>query len=66
MAWRVATRPAKGTIEVIDQEGWDLLSTEQQGTYQSVQLFRSEQEADLFARAQVDGAKPARAKLRPH
>jgi len=64
LAWRVATRPGKGALEVIDPEDWNLLTTEQQSTYQSVNLFRTEQEADKFATGQVDAAKPIRPKLR--
>jgi hypothetical protein len=49
---------------VIGQEDWDHLTTEQQNTYQSVSLFRTEQEADKFATGRVEAAKPARCKLR--
>jgi hypothetical protein len=65
MAWRVATRPGKGALEVIDPEDWDLWTAEKQGTYQSMSLFPTEQEADKFAKAQVDAAKPGRPKLPP-
>jgi hypothetical protein len=64
MAWRVARRPGTGPLEVIDQEDWNQLTTERQNTYQSVSLFRTEQEADKFAAGQVDAAKPVRPKLR--
>jgi len=62
MSWRVATKVGKGTLEVIDPDDWAHLTTEQQDTYQGVNLFQSEQEADKFAAAQVDAAKPARGK----
>ena len=64
MAWRVATEPKKGALEVIDPEQWNHLTVEQQSTYSSVNLFGSEQEADQFARDQVDAAKPVPPKLR--
>ena len=50
---------------MIGQEDWDRLTAEQQNTYQSVSLFRTEQEADKFAAGVVEAAKPARCKLRP-
>jgi hypothetical protein len=49
---------------VIDPEDWNLLTIEQQSTYQSVNLFRTEQEADKFATDQVYASKPIRPKLR--
>jgi hypothetical protein len=64
-SWRVGTRPGKGALEVIGPEDWDHLTAEQRDTYQSVSLFRTEQEADKFATAQVDAAKPARCKVHP-
>jgi hypothetical protein len=64
MAWRVATRPGKGLLEVIDPADWDTLTTEQRTAYQSVRRFRTEQEADKFANAQVEAAKPVRPKRR--
>jgi hypothetical protein len=64
MAWRVARRPGTGPLEVIDPEDWNQLTTERQNTYQSVSLFRTEQEADKFATGQVDAAKPVRLKPR--
>jgi hypothetical protein len=62
--WRVATRPEKATLEVISPEDWARLTAEQQHTYQSVTLFRTEQEADKSAVGRVDAAKPARPQLR--
>ena len=64
MIWRVATRPGKGSLEVIDPDDWNHLTSEQQNTYQSVSLFGTEQEADQFARGKVDAARPVRPKLR--
>jgi hypothetical protein len=64
MVWRVALQPRKGALEVINPSDWEQLTTEQQSTYQSVSLFGSEQEADRFARDQVDAAKSASPKLR--
>jgi hypothetical protein len=63
MIWRVATRPKKGELEVIDPEDWDRLTAQQQDTYLSVSLFDTEQEADKFARGQVDAARVVRPKL---
>lgn len=63
MSWRVATR--NGALEVIGPEDWANLTAEQRGTYHSVSLFRTEQEADKFAAGRVDAAKPARVILRP-
>jgi hypothetical protein len=63
-SWRIATRPGKGALEVIGPEDWDHLTAEQQNTYQSVSLFRTEQEADKFATGVVEAAKTARCKLR--
>ncbi len=57
MAWRVATRPKTALLEVIDPTEWNTLTKEQQSAYQSVSLFRTEQEADKFAKVQVDAAK---------
>jgi hypothetical protein len=66
MTWRVATRPGKAALEVIDEADWNHLTSAEQETYQSVNLFGTEQEADKFARGQVDAAKPVRPKLRMH
>jgi hypothetical protein len=67
MAWRVASRPgkAKSTLEVIDPEDWLTFTIDRQNTYESLSLFTTEQEADKFAAAQVDAAKPVRPKFRP-
>jgi hypothetical protein len=64
MSWRVATQPRTGALEVIDPEEWERLTAEQQDAYQGVNLFGSEQEADKFARGQVDAAKPGNSKRR--
>jgi hypothetical protein len=64
VAWRVATRPGKGALEVIDEAAWNHLTSVEQETYQPVNLVGTEQEADKFARAQVDATKPVRPKLR--
>lgn len=63
MSWRVATQPGKGTLQVIDPEDWTKFTTEQQSTYQSVSLFVTEQEADKFAKSQVEAANAVRTKL---
>jgi hypothetical protein len=57
MTWRVARRPKTALLEVIDPTEWDAFTAEQQNAYQSVGIFRTEQEADRFAAAQVDAAK---------
>jgi hypothetical protein len=57
MTWRVARRPKTALLEVIGPIEWDTFTAEQQNAYQSVGLFRTEQEADRFATAQVDAAK---------
>jgi hypothetical protein len=62
MAWRVARRPKTSLLEVIDPAEWDTFTEEQQSTYQSVNLFETEQEADRFATGQVDAAKALIAK----
>jgi len=62
MAWRVATRPGKPTLEVIPQGDWNTYSTATQAGFQSVKEFPTEQEADLFARGRVDTAKLEAAK----
>jgi hypothetical protein len=62
MAWRVATRPGKPTLEVISQQDWNAYSTEKQAAFQSVKAFATEQEADRFARGRVDAAKLEAAK----
>jgi hypothetical protein len=62
MTWRVATRPKSALLEVIDPTEWIAFTTEQQNAYQSVSLFSTEQEADKFAKVQVDAAKPVVAK----
>ena len=62
MAWRVAARPGKSTLEVIPQEDWNTYSTEKQVGFQSVKAFPTEQEADRFARGRVDAAKLEAAK----
>jgi hypothetical protein len=63
MAWRVALRPNTALLEVIDPEVWNQFTKEQQSTYQSVSLFGTEQEADKFAKVQVDAAKAVSSKL---
>jgi hypothetical protein len=63
MAWRVTTRPGTANLEVIDPEDWSDFSTEKQNSYESVSLFNTEQEADKFAKGQVEAAKPVRPKL---
>jgi len=45
--------------EVIDPEDWDSFSAERQLTYQSVNEFSTEQEADKFGKARVEAAKAA-------
>ena len=62
MTWRVATRAKTALFEVIDPAEWQMLTKEQQNDYQSVSLFSTEQEADKFAKVQVDAAKPVVAK----
>lgn len=63
-SWRVAMRPGRCAPEVIGPEDWARLTDEQQHTYQSVNLFRTEQDADKFAVGRVDAAKPPRPQLR--
>ena len=62
MTWRVATRPGKATLEVIDPDDWDAISNEQQQTYQLVNEFPTEQEADKFAVGQLIRALAVRPK----
>jgi hypothetical protein len=57
MIWRVATCPKTALLEVIDQDEWNQFTKERQATYQSVSLFATEQEADKFAKSQLDAAK---------
>jgi hypothetical protein len=52
-------------LEVIDQQEWNQFTKERQAAYPSVSLFATEQEADKFAKAQVDAAKAVGSKLPP-
>jgi hypothetical protein len=65
MTWRVATSPKTALLEVIDQQEWNQLTKERQAAYQAVSFFATEQEADKFAKAQVDAAKAVGSKLPP-
>jgi hypothetical protein len=59
MNWRVAIRPGKpGHVaqEVIDPEDWLTFSLAQQLTYESVNEFVTEQEAEKFAKTKTQEA----------
>jgi hypothetical protein len=50
-------------LEVIGPQDWDDYSAEKRSGYESVRLFKTEQEADKFAAGLVEAAKLVRTKL---
>ena len=56
MTWRVATKVGTATFEVIDPVDWNAYSPTHREGYERVTEFDTEQEADKFAKAQVEQA----------
>jgi hypothetical protein len=56
MTWRVATKVGTATLEVIDPVDWNAYSPTHRESYERVTEFDTEQEADKFAKAQVEQA----------
>ena len=56
MTWRVATKVGTATLEVIDPADWNAYSPTHRDGYERVTEFDTEQEADKFAKAQVEQA----------